>query len=126
MITALDKNGEYLMTARLFKRNEVVKPSELQSLTQGGVLFKCKLVGSLSQEFEQVVRNLSADGVRMTIETLYNINITTGDFVKLDGKCWLVDRVFISEREAKEKALGLSRLAYANKKTTISLIEFEQ
>lgn len=126
MIEALDKNGEYLMTGRLFKRYEVIKPSDIQTLTQGGVLFKCKLVGQMAQEYEQPVRNLTTDGVRMTIETLFNIDVAVSDFIHLDGKTWLVDRVYISERDVKEKALGLSRLKYANKKTTIYLVEFAQ
>ncbi len=121
MITALDKNGEYLMNARLFKR----KDYDGASLTKGGVFFKCKLVGSMTQEFEQPVRNLSTDGVRMTIETLYNLDIAIGDVVALDGKTWLADRVFISERETREKSLGLARLMYSGKKTTIALVEVE-
>ena len=80
----------------------------------------------MAQEYEQPVRNLTTDGVRMTIETLFNIDVAVSDFIHLDGKTWLVDRVYISERDVKEKALGLSRLKYANKKTTIYLVEFAQ
>lgn len=122
MITALDKNSGYLMNARLYKRKDYDKAS----LTKGGVFFKCKLVGSMTQEYETPVRNLTTDGVRMTVETLYNLDISISDIVELDGKVWLVDRVFISERETREKSLGMSRLMFSGKKTTIALVEVEQ
>lgn len=122
MITALDKNSEYLINGRLFKR----KDYEGASLTMGGVFFKCKLVGGISQDYETPVRNVSTDGQRKVVETLYNLDVSINDFVKIDGKDWLVERVIITENEKYEKSLGLARLRFSNKKTTLYLVEVEQ
>ena len=125
MIHALDKNAEYLLPAKWFKREEILQqlPPTPQSLTSKGVFFRCKLINSISQEGTYPVKNLYTAGNSMTVETLYNIDIRVNDYVLINEQWWSVSKVYVEEVAVKEKTLGLARLNYSNKKTTIDLIE---
>lgn len=127
MINALDKNSEYLMTAKWFKRDEIVQsvPPAPQSLTAQGVTFKCKLLEAITQESEYPVKNLVMAGDKMRIETLYNVDIRKDDFVFVNDKWWAVEKVLVFETENKEKTLGLMRLNFSNKRTVLQLVQTE-
>ena len=125
MIQALDRNDKYLKVGYWYKRSEILQPDPHgeQSITSGGLLFRCKLLDMIKTESEYPTRNLSTDGERMSVETLYNIDVQKNDFVKMDGKWWLVEKTFVGELEKREKSLGLVRLNFSNKRTILYLLE---
>ena len=127
MIQALDKNYEYLMTAKWYKRNEILfsAPPTAQSLIGDGVVFKCKLLDAVTQESEYPVKNLVMAGDKMRIETVYNIDIKKDDFVFVNDKWWAVEKVLDFEVEKREKTLGLMRLNFSNKRTVLQLVQTE-
>ena len=129
MIQALDRNNDYLMGAQLFPYGMVVQPNKAPEAS-AGLFFKCRLVDSVSNSTQYPVKNLSAYGSQMAVETLSNFHFGENDYtpkrddyVWVNEDWWLVDKVQIYEYEKREKTLGLNRLKFGNNKIIIYLVK---
>lgn len=127
MIRALDTNANYLMTARWFKREEILQPNPNGEATPtaGGVTFRCRLLGEIRNTDNYIVRNLVSDGATMRIETLANYDFKHNDYIYLNDKWWLIDELTLAEKDEREKSLGVVRLKYGNIKRIMHLVEDE-
>lgn len=129
MIQALDRNSEYLMNAQLFPYTTELQPNVAPSAS-AGIFFKCRLANVVANDNQYPVKNLSAYGARMAVETLYNFHIGENDYtpkrddyVWVNEGWWLVEKTTIQEVEKREKTLGLNRLKFGNIQTTIYLVK---
>ena len=129
MIQALDRNYDYLMNAQLFPYTTVLQPNTAPSAS-AGIFFKCRLMDVVANNNEYPVKNLSAFGSRMAVETLYNFHVgendyspKVNDYVYVNEGWWVVEKTTVAEVAKREKTLGLNRLKFGNIKTTIYLVK---
>ena len=129
MIQALDRNYDYLMGAYLIKRGDVLQPSSMPRPSDG-IFFRCRLASEISDQDEYGAKNLLSYGNRLSIETLHNFRLSGkdltpnhDDFVFVEDKWYVIDKVQTYEYEKREKTLGLARMKYGNIKIRISLVE---
>ena len=129
MIQALDRNSDYLMNAQLFPYTTELQPNGAPSAS-AGIFFKCRLADVVANDNQYPVKNLSAYGAEMAVETLYNFHLGENDYtpkrddyVYVNEGWWTVKKTTIVEVNKKEKTLGLNRLKFGNIKTTIYLVK---
>ena len=129
MIQALDRNYDYLMNAQLFPYTTELQPNGAPQAS-AGIFFKCRLADVVTNDNQYPVKNLSAYGAEMAVETLYNFHIGENDYtpkrddyVYVNEGWWVVKKTTIVEVAKREKTLGLNRLKFGNIKTMIYLVK---
>lgn len=113
MINALAKKNDDLIVARWYPQNDE---------NRGGKIIKVKIYTEWRKSMEQPVKNLMTPSDTLQLETKYNYDFKLYDKILFDGALWKITEISREYKKGKEKSLALSRVAYAEKYTRLSII----